>query len=109
MRKLDFARRLMLQFRASVVTCDSGFPLHREPDHALGLHAMAGDLFADEGKKAINSTRLSCMTRAANVVRQELHALAYNLDGFLRTLATPEPVGDWCLASLKEKVITIGA
>ena len=29
---------------------------------------------------------------AANAVRLQLHALAYNLGNFLRTLATPEPI-----------------
>jgi hypothetical protein len=28
-------------------------------------------------------------------------ALAYNLGNFLRTLATPEPIKDWSLTSLK--------
>jgi Transposase DDE domain group 1 len=41
-----------------------------------------------EGKGAINWTRLSCRTFAANAVRLQLHALAYNLGNFLRTLAT---------------------
>jgi hypothetical protein len=45
-----------------------------------------------EGKGAIKWTRLSCRTFAANAVRLQLHALAYNLGNFLRTLATPEPV-----------------
>jgi hypothetical protein len=35
--------------------------------------------------------------------------LAYNLGNFLRTLATPEPIKDWSLSSLKEKLIKIGA
>jgi hypothetical protein len=35
--------------------------------------------------------------------------LAYNLGNFLRTLATPEPIKDWSLTSLKEKLIKIGA
>jgi hypothetical protein len=46
-----------------------------------------------EGKSAIKWTRLSCRTFAANAVRLQLHALAYNLGDFLRTLATPEPQG----------------
>ncbi len=46
---------------------------------------------------------------AANAVRLQLHALAYNLGNFLRTLATPEPIEDWSLTSLKEKLIKIGA
>jgi hypothetical protein len=37
------------------------------------------------------------------------NALAYNLGNFLRTLATPEPIKDWSLTSLKEKLIKIGA
>ena len=48
-----------------------------------------------EGKGAIKWTRLSCRTFAANAVRLQLHALAYNLGNFLRTLATPEPIKDW--------------
>ena len=39
----------------------------------------------------------------------ELHALAYNLGNFLRTLATPEPIRDWWLTSLMEKLIKIDA
>ena len=54
-------------------------------------------------------TRLSCRTFAANAVRLQLHALAYNLGNFLRTLATPEPIKDWSMTSLKEKLIKIGA
>jgi Transposase DDE domain group 1 len=53
--------------------------------------------------------RLSCRTFAANAVRLQLHALAYNLGNFLRTLATPEPIKDWSMTSLKEKLIKIGA
>ncbi len=34
---------------------------------------------------------------------------AYNLGNFLRTLATPEPIKDWSLTSLKAKLIKIGA
>jgi hypothetical protein len=42
-------------------------------------------------------------------VRLQLHALAYNLGNFLRTLARPEPIKEWSLTSLKEKLIKIGA
>jgi hypothetical protein len=62
-----------------------------------------------ESKGAINWTRLSCRTFAANVVRLQLHALAYNLGNFLRTLATPEPIKEWSMTSLKEKLIKTGA
>ena len=62
-----------------------------------------------EGKGAIKWTRLSCRSFAANAVCLQLHALAYNLGDFLRTLATPESIKDWSLTSLKEKLIKIDA
>jgi hypothetical protein len=46
---------------------------------------------------------------AANTLRLQLRALAYNLGNFMRTLALPDPIKDWSLTSLKEKLIKIGA
>jgi hypothetical protein len=62
-----------------------------------------------EGKYALKWTRLSCMRFAANAVRLQLHALAYNLANFLRTLATPDEIGTWSLTSLRERLIKTGA
>ena len=45
--------------------------------------------YIKEGKNAINWTRLSCHSFRNNAVRLQLHALAYNLGNFLRTLALP--------------------
>ncbi len=42
-------------------------------------------------------------------MRLQLHALAYNLGNFLRTLALPEAVEHWSLTTLREKLIKIGA
>jgi hypothetical protein len=36
-------------------------------------------------------------------VRLQLHALAYDLGTFLRTLALPEEVERWSLTTLREK------
>ncbi len=62
-----------------------------------------------EGKNAVKWTRLSCCSFAANAVRLQLHALAYNLANFMRTLALPEAVKQWSLTSLREKLVKIGA
>jgi hypothetical protein len=62
-----------------------------------------------EGKNAIKWTPLSCRSFAANAVRLQLHALAYNLGNFMRTLAIPETAEPWSLTSLREKLIKIGA
>ena len=65
--------------------------------------------FIKEGKYGLKWTRLSCMRFVANEVRLQLHALAYNLANFLRTLATPEIIETWSLTSLRERVIKTGA
>jgi hypothetical protein len=62
-----------------------------------------------EGKNAIRWTRLSCHKFRDNAVRLQLHALAYNLANFMRTLALPKEVEHWSLTTLREKLIKIGA
>jgi Transposase DDE domain group 1 len=47
--------------------------------------------------------------RGCHAVRLQLHALAYNLGNFMRTLAMPKTVEAWSLTSLREKLIKIGA
>ena len=42
-------------------------------------------------------------------MRLQLHALAYNLANFMRTLALPQEVEHWSLTTLREKLVKIGA
>jgi hypothetical protein len=85
--------------------------LARPGENVVAFYNKRGtcEQWIKEGKGAIRWTRLSCRSFAANAVRLQLHALAYNLGNFLRTLATPEAMKDWSLTSLKEKLIKIGA
>jgi hypothetical protein len=62
-----------------------------------------------EGKNALRWTRLSCRSFRNNAVRLQLFALAYNLANFLRSLALPDPIAQWSLSTLREKLIKIGA
>jgi hypothetical protein len=72
-------------------------------------HRGTAEQWIKEGKGAIKWTRLSCRSFAANAVRLQLHALAYNLGNFMRTLAIPKGAEPWSLTSLREKLIKIGA
>jgi hypothetical protein len=83
----------------------------RRADNVVAFYNKRGtcEQWIKEGKGAIKWTQISCRSYAANAVRLQLHALAYNLGNFLRTLATPEPISDWSMTSLREKLIRIGA
>ena len=60
-----------------------------------------------EGKHAINWTRLSCRKFRDNAIRLQPHALAYNLANFMRTLALPKEVEHWPPTTLREKLVKI--
>ena len=62
-----------------------------------------------EAMHAINGTRLSCHSFRNNEVRLQLHALAYNLGNFPRTLALPDAAEQWSSTTLREKPVKIGA
>jgi hypothetical protein len=78
----------------------------RQPESRTGRKA---EQHIKEGKIAVTWTRLFCMLFAANAVRLPLHALAFNLANFLRTLALPEPVKHWSLTTLRDRLVKIGA
>jgi Transposase DDE domain group 1 len=84
--------------------------LMRPSERVVAFYNRRGtaEQWIKEGKGAIKWTRLSCRTFAANPVRLQLHALAYN-GNFMRTLGLPKAAEPWSLTSLKEKLIKIGA
>jgi hypothetical protein len=85
--------------------------LARPAERVVAFYNQRGtaEQWIKEGKGAIKWTRLSCHSFAANAVRLQLHALAYNLGNFMRTLALPKAAEPWSLTSLREKLIKIGA
>jgi len=48
-------------------------------------------------------------TEGQDAVPIQLHALAYNLANFMRTLALPKEVEHWSLTTLRDKLVKIGA
>jgi hypothetical protein len=63
---LDFDRRLMLQFRGSVITSDAGLLPYRELDYAIGLTDTGADTLADA------RTGKNGRHRLAGLLRQSL-------------------------------------
>ncbi len=85
--------------------------LSRFAERVVAFYDQRGkaEQYIKEGKNAIKWTRLSCRKFRDNEVRLQLHALAYNLANFMRTLALPKEVEHWSLTTLREKLVKIGA
>jgi hypothetical protein len=85
--------------------------LSRPAERVVAFYNQRGtaEQHIKEGKNAIKWTRLSCRKFRDNAARLQLHALAYNLANFMRTLALPEEVEHWSLTTLREKLVKIGA
>jgi hypothetical protein len=100
--------------RSSVLVVRSGFivtNLQRKPRKVTRFYNQRGmcEQWINEGKYALNWTRLSCTRFICNQVRLALFVLAYNLGNFLRRFALPKQVSHWSLRSIQLKLIKIGA
>ena len=84
--------------------------LSRPTERVVAFYNQRGtaEQWIKEGKNAIKWTRLSCRKFRHNAVRLQLHALAYNLGNFMRTLVLPDAVEQWSLTTLREKLVKIG-
>ena len=85
--------------------------LSRPTERVVAFYNQRGtaEQWIKEGKNAIKWTRLSCRKFRHNAVRLQLHALAYNLGNFMRTLVLPDAVEQWSLTTLREKLVKTGA
>lgn len=85
--------------------------LSRPVERVVAFYNQRGtaEQWIKEGKNAIKWTRLSCRKFRNNEVRLQLHALAYNLANFMRTLGLPKEVEHWSLMTIREKLVKIGA
>lgn len=85
--------------------------LSRPAERVVAFYNQRGtaEQWIKEGKYAIKWTRLSCRKFRNNEVRLQLHALAYNLANFMRTLVLPKEVEHWSLTTIREKLVKIGA
>jgi hypothetical protein len=85
--------------------------LRRPAERVVAFYNQRGtaEQHIKEGKNAVRWTRMSCRKFRNNEVRLQLHALAYNLANFMRTLALPDIVEQWSLTTLREKLVSPGA
>ena len=83
----------------------------RPPERVTLFYNQRGtaEQYIKKGKNAVVWTRLSCRRFVVNAVRLQLHALAYNLGNFLRTLTLPDAVSHWSMTTLRDRLVKIGA
>ena len=92
--RLDFDRRLSLQFRGSVITSDAGLLAYRELDGAVGLTDMAGDVLADARTGRNGRHALIGLLRQSVFGRRAGHEDVNDADRLCRDPAMRWIVGD---------------
>src|SRR3954465_10254892 len=92
--RLDFDRRLMLQFRGSTITSDAGLLAYRELDDALHLTDTAADKLADARTGKNGRHRLVGLLRQAVFGRLAGYEDVNDADRLCRDPAMRWVVGD---------------
>jgi hypothetical protein len=92
--RLDFDRRLMLQFRGSVITSDGGLLAYRELDDALSLTDTAANTLADARTGKNGRHRLTGLLRQAVFGRLAGYEDVNDADRLCRDPAMRWVVGD---------------
>jgi hypothetical protein len=103
---LDAMTAQMIERRLVLVMSDSEGMMHSPMVVERGL--IGGSRFT-RMSHVLAASSAACRSFAANAVGLQLHALAYNLGNFMRTLAMPKAAAPWSLTSLREKLIKIGS
>src|SRR6478672_5698895 len=97
--RLDFDRRLMLQFRGSAITSDAGLLAYRELDDALHLTNTAADKLADARTGKNGRHRLAGLLRQAVFGRLAGYEDVNDADRLCRDPAMRWVVGDQAITS----------
>ncbi len=92
--RLDFDRRLMLQFRGSVITSDAGLLPYRELDDAVGLTETGADTLADARTEKNGRHRLARLLRQSVFGRLAGYEDVNDADRLCRDPAIRWVVGD---------------
>ena len=92
--RLDFDRRLMLQFRGSVITSDAGLLPYRELDDALSLTDTSADVLADSRTGKNGRHRLAGLLRQSVFGRLAGYEDVNDADRLCRDPAMRWVVGD---------------
>src|SRR3954447_6207531 len=93
--RLEFDRRLMLQFRGSMITSDAELLAYRELDDTLRLTDTAADMLADMRTGKNGRHRLAGLLRQSVFSRLAGYEDVNNAERLCRDPAMRWVVGDW--------------
>jgi hypothetical protein len=96
--RLDFDRRLMLQFRGSTITSDAGLLAYRELDDALHLTDTGANRLADARTGKNGRHRLAGLLRQSVFGRLAGYEDVYDAERLCRDPAMRWVVGDWAIS-----------